>query len=61
MRSVKYVYNAGLKVRRVAPGRKPGTLWSAGSLGLWFTATTPKYIYDFTAILQVNEGAILGE
>ena len=22
----------GLKVRRVAPGRRPGTLWSAGSL-----------------------------
>jgi len=31
---------------------------STGSLGLWFTATARKYIYDFTAILQVNEGAI---
>jgi len=31
---------------------------STGSLGLWFTATARKYIYDFAAILQVNEGAI---
>jgi len=31
---------------------------STGSLGLWFTATACKYIYDFTAIIQVNEGAI---
>jgi len=31
---------------------------STGSLDLWFTATAHKYIYDFTAILQVNEGVI---
>jgi len=54
----QYFLRPGLKVRRVADRHTLICRVSTGSLDLWFTATARKYIYDFTAILQVNEGAI---